>query len=258
MVDYSFVEKDSTTDNDVQLKGPHSEVFTPVPIEVPAHAGGANLVLNTQRYSRTWAFTNCEVTRAEYDRLVTMLKANVEHNSTYPRLNVLKSLTPTYDVFSVSVVSLTSNPLATDHINRLVNITFKERSTSGAATIVVDNSSAQGGAVTVYLDELESVEQNLSNSWQPTQSEMTLYVGPYKPLACKISGWVTSTGDLDKLQQTLQSQTAVEVVGLAFDTTGSGYYSTNNPTTAVLTSLSSGAKIGGIVRVNLVVEGKES
>jgi len=256
VTDTHFVEIDATANNDIALTKHHAHTFTAQKIQVPPAAFGAMITIGQGVYSRTWTFTDVTLTRAQHDALIALAITETTTASTYPRLNVMdaEGSPNTWDVFTVDLDVLTDRNLHADEAdNRIATLTFSLRQTSGAFTMVVD--SGGGNAATVTLDGLESVQQAIGflAADTVTRNGAPSILGA-SPLEASMSGWV-ATGDIDKLQKTLDAELAVEMVGASFKTTGSGYFATEVPSgaTAFLTSMTVDAELGALAHVSLTM-----
>jgi len=254
--DTHFLELDATAANDIPLPKYHTHTLIPQHVRVPPAAYGPVITIAQGTYSRTWSFTKIPLTRAQHDAIIALMVTETTISSTYPRLNVMDAEgTPnTWDAYTVDIDSLTDSHLGSDDAdNREASMTFSLRATSGGFTMVVDSGGAN--AVTVYLDGLESISQAVNFLAAETDSGdgAASLTGP-APLSATVTGWA-ATGDLDKLQKTLDAKLSVEMVGLAMKTTGSGYFATELPSTAAayLTALSVTEEQGAMAHVGLTI-----
>jgi len=256
--DTHFLERDATADNDIALPKHYTHTLTELGVvETPSLAFGIPLTLAVAGYQRRWIFPDVVLTRTEHDAVVALAVTEVGVGSTYPRLNVMDAYgTPnTWDVFAVRVSALVDGSVESEAVSkRLCTLTFTLRGTTGGFSFVVDSGGAN--SVTLTLDSLESVTQmvQLAHKGVTLTGVDPLAVVGEPPIEAQVSGWCATT-DLDKLQKVLDAVTPVEMVGAAFDTAGSGYFSTELPstTTAILQSLTLLEKRGALAHVQLAI-----
>lgn len=242
VTDSSFIRVDANDANDLPLKAGHSHTFTPFPLTVTVPEKPDD-VIGLARYTESWTFPEAatgevvELTQAQFVALMAAAKTPISKAATYPQLHLINSDTPTWLVYSVSL-AVSDGGQKGNNIDRFCTVTCTHRSISGSLTFVVDNGG--GNSVTVDLVSLEAVGQLITVSGKNTTTEGndSLSARGPSPISCVVMGYV-ATGDLDKLQKTLKAKLAVEMVGDAFDTTGSGYFSTELTagTTGVLEDL---------------------
>ena len=223
--------------------------LSPQPVKVPCTSGPPG-VLDSAVYERTLTFTGVRLSASDYLTLVATAIDNIVYNDTYPQLKVYDQGTATATELKVTVYLSGWRFLSLAELEG--DVTCVLRSTSGYYTFVVDSGGAN--ATTVYLDRLEQVSQilQLAGKGSTLTGADPLSVVAEPPMEATVSGWVATTG-LNTLQKVLDAATAVEMVGAAFDTTGSGYFSTEltSTTTAILESMSVDEKRGSLCHVTL-------
>ena len=256
VTDTHFVKIDGTVANDIPLARDYTHTLIPQHVQVPPIAYGPKITIAQDTYTRTWSFKPILLTRAQHDALVALAVTETTTAIAYPALYVMESEgTPnTWDNFVVDILSITDTGNGGDVANnRITSLSFGLRGTSGGFTMVVDSGGAN--AVTLYLDGLESISQAVGflAAETDTGDGQPSLTGP-SPITASLGGWC-ATGSLDALQKTLDAKLAVEMVGLAMKTTGTGYFATELPSTATayLTALSVGEELGAMAHVGLTI-----
>ena len=208
------------------------------------------------RYQRHWVLSNVRITAANYNTLRDFITSTgIAETATYPIFKIYDTSfasQSSYDcVYGFRDMVLEVGGAT---IYRTGTVMVRARSKANHFTMVVD--SGGGNAVTVYLDDAESIGQALAFMAPQTQTgDGESNVGGARAMQATLQG-IVQESDLNKLQVVLDAETAVEMVGTLFDTSGSGAFTTELPaaSTAYLVSLGvQGCVNGARFRVSLTL-----
>lgn len=262
ITDYSFLERDATENNDIALApttpagepATHQHNITVGPVYLPKNGDGPSLVATIPSWIETWTYPRCVLSQADFATLVTVAKTDIAYNSDYPRLNVLTAIAPTFLTYNVVIASITDDGHGCSDFTRAATITFRSRSIASPFTFVLGSGGAN--AVTMLLSNLESVEQAIrlvgAGRQVAGRDSLRLY-GP-NPIQATVSGLIANA-DIEKVQLLLGAKAAVEMVGAAFSTDGSGRITTELPSTstAILKSFTSQGQLGDYTQLSCVI-----